>query len=126
MGLGDVTDADTTAMEVFSQRVLALVEEVPGGALRRVVDPPCAGGIDECKYFTGVDAEVTKNLQQFITDVRYGFSAYAQFVRNEGVKYLQAAEAGKRAILDNDLAKRRDANLPAIAPEFPPAVAQPK
>ncbi|KFZ80397.1 hypothetical protein ED92_23875 [Amycolatopsis sp. MJM2582] len=125
MGLGDYTDGNTEAMEVFSQRVVAIAQEVPEGALRRVVEPACAGGLDQCGEVVRMDALVTKELQKFITDVGYGLSAYAMFVRNEGTKYLAAAEDAKKEILKN-LAQRQDTGLPEVSPEFPPAVVQPK
>lgn len=120
MGLGDVTDADTTAMEVFSQRVQALVQDIPE-TLRYRVEPACAGGMGECADLTDIEATVTERLQKFITDVRYGLHAYGLFVRDEGMKYLAAAETARREILSN-IDKRQDNGLPEIAPEFPVAV----
>ncbi len=120
MGLGDVTDADTTAMEVFSDRVLALVQEIPE-ALRHRVEPACGGGLGECGDLTDIEAKVTRRLQKFITDVRYGMHAYGLFVRDEGAKYLAAAETARRDVLAG-IAQRQDTGLPEVAPEFPVAV----
>ncbi|WP_409490061.1 hypothetical protein [Amycolatopsis sp. cmx-11-12] len=72
-----------------------------------------------------MDAIVTESLQKFITDVQYGLTAYALFVRDEGAKYLAAAEDAKKEILKN-LPQRQDAGLPVVSPQFPPPVVQPK
>jgi hypothetical protein len=122
MALGDLTDADLGAMDAFSQRVMSLVQEVPAGALRRSVEPGCAGGLNECKDLVNADAAATKDLQQFITDVRYGLTAYALFVRDESAKYFLANEDAKRELLKG---MRRDSGLQDIAPELRPVV-QPK